>query len=234
MDDRILIADGDGSGGDGLAEPLRLAGYQVVRVASGREALREASALRPKLLVLGWQQPDLGGLEVLRRLRGDPLTARMPVLMTAAHTEEVDRVAAFLAGADDFVTPPCSPRETVLRIQAILRRIAGAGRDEREGAVRVGRLRVDRDAHRVEVGGREVPLTALEFRLLVTLMDRRDRVQGREVLLQDAWAMTADVTTRTVDTHIRRLRQKLGEAGALVETVRGVGYRFAGPLPEEG
>jgi two-component system phosphate regulon response regulator PhoB len=150
--------------------------------------------------------------------------------MLTAKGEEVDRVVGFELGADDYVVKPFSARELLLRIQAILRR--AQAEPEARPLLEFGRLRVDREAHRVWVDGDEVELTALEFKLLVTLHDRRNRVQTRTVLLDDVWDIQADVTTRTVDTHVKRLRAKLGAAGDYVETVRGVGYRFV-RSPEE-
>ncbi len=228
MDSRIIIADPDDDLRLELSETLRLVGYDCRAIADGRELLRLVPAWRPRLVILELQLADLGGIEVVRRLKEDPLTDRVALVMTAHQAEEVDRVVAFTLGVDDFVLKPFSLREMALRCQAILRRVDRAAHDEHLGPMSFAELRVDRDAHRVWVTGQEVGLTHLEFRLLVTLMTRRDRVQSRDRLLQDVWGVTADVTTRTVDTHIRRLRRKLGPAGRYVETVRGVGYRFVG------
>ncbi len=226
MDPRILIADEDEPARRALAGELRLAGFEIRFVESGRDVLRTVPTWRPRLVLLELHLSDLGGLEVVRRLKKDPLTAQAPLVMMAHRAEEVDRVQAFTAGVDDFVSKPLRVREVALRCRAILRRVDGGSRREREAELESGVLRVDPGAHRVHVAGREVHLTHLELRLLTTLMRRHERVQSRERLLQDVWSMTADVTTRTVDTHIRRLRRKLGEAGRYVETVRGVGYRF--------
>jgi two-component system phosphate regulon response regulator PhoB len=164
-------------------------------------------------------------------LKEGATTKSIPVLMVTARGEEIDRVVGFEIGADDYVTKPFSVRELLLRVQAVLRR----GRPEPESAdaiVDFGRLRIDRGAHRVWVDAQEIELTALEFKLLVTLYDRRNRVQTRSALLDDVWGIQADITTRTVDTHVKRLREKLEAARDYVETVRGVGYRFVG-TPEE-
>jgi two-component system phosphate regulon response regulator PhoB len=150
--------------------------------------------------------------------------------MLTARGEEIDRVVGFELGADDYVVKPFSMRELSLRIQAILRR--GKAPVESEASIEFGVLRIDREAHRVWVEAAEIELTALEFRLLVTLYDRRNRVQSRSALLDDVWGIQADITTRTVDTHVKRLREKLEAARDYVETVRGVGYRFVG-TPEE-
>ena len=146
-------------------------------------------------------------------------------MMLTAKGEEIDRVVGFELGADDYVVKPFSVRELVLRVQAVLRR--ASAEEQPQAIVEFGVLRIDRDAHRAWVDGKEVELTALEFKLLVMLYDRRNRVQTREALLQDVWGIDADMTTRTVDTHVKRLREKLGPAGEYIETVRGVGYRFA-------
>ena len=169
--------------------------------------------------------PDVSGTEVCKELKQDPTTRDAQVMMLTAKGEEIDRIIGFELGADDYVVKPFSVRELLLRITAILRR-ASSEIDTRAN-IDFGVLRVDREAHRVWVEGRELELTALEFKLLVTLHDRRNRVQSRDALLSDVWGIQAEITTRTVDTHVKRLREKLGVAGDYVQTVRGVGYRFA-------
>jgi len=202
---------------------FRQAGFEVWSTMSGREGLRMAAAKSPDLVLLDLMLPDLQGTEVCRQLKADPKTRAVPVIMMTARGEEVDRVVGFELGADDYVTKPFSVRELVLRARAVIRRSdAPAATDP----VRSGPLLIDAKAHRVHVDGREVVLTALEFRLLTTLVERRERVQTRDTLLSDVWGLNLNVETRTIDTHIKRLREKLGSAGALVETVRGVGYRF--------
>ena len=223
---RVLVVDPDETSAALLLEALRGAGHAASRHPGDGHVLAAILQDRPALLVLELRLPSLSGLEVLRRLRADPQGEGLPVLMVAADAEEVDRVAAFLLGVDDFVAKPFSPREVVLRCGAILRRAQRAQDQEGRAVLEVGPVWVDRTAHRVRVSGREVRLTHLEFRLLVTLVTRLDRVQSRETLLSDVWGMRSDVSTRTVDTHVRRLRQKLGGAAAHLETVRGVGYRF--------
>jgi two-component system phosphate regulon response regulator PhoB len=175
--------------------------------------------------------PDIPGTEICRKLRADPALAGLRVVMLTARGEEIDRVVGFELGADDYVVKPFSVRELVLRIGAVLRRAAAP--DDEERPVVAGRLTLDRPRHRVTVDGAEVALTALEFKLLATLLGRRGRVQSRERLLEDVWEMNPDITTRTVDTHIKRLREKLGAAGDYVETVRGVGYRFTDAVGPE-
>ena len=203
---------------------FRQAGFEVYTATSGREGLRIAAARGPDLVLLDLMLPDLQGVEVCRLLKADPKTRTTPVIILTARGEEVDRVVGFEIGADDYVTKPFSVRELVLRVRAVLRR--GETTERPAEVMKLGQLTIDSEAHRVHVEGREVLLTALEFRLLRTLVHRRDRVQTRETLLNDVWGLNLNVETRTIDTHIKRLREKLGKAGSLIETVRGVGYRF--------
>jgi two-component system, OmpR family, phosphate regulon response regulator PhoB len=200
-------------------------GHKVSTAASGAEGLRLAREKKPDLVLLDLMLPDLHGTEVCKAIRAETSLADTKVIILTAKGEEIDRVVGFEIGADDYVVKPFSVRELVLRIDAILRR--------RESVpvpgkfLEFGCLKIDREAHRVWVESAELELTALEFRLLVTLHDRKNRVQSRAALLNDVWGIEADITTRTVDTHVKRLREKLGAAGDYVETVRGVGYRFA-------
>ena len=204
---------------------LAQAGYVVDTADNGEEGLSKARRGVPDLIVLDVMLPDLPGTEVCRRLRAEPSLAETPVLMLTAKSEEVDRVVGFEIGADDYVTKPFSPRELTLRVQAILRR-SGAPREEHD-VLEHGTLRIDRDRHRCWVLDEPVALTAKEFRLLSSLMSRAGRVMTRDSLLDEVWGSDITVTTRTIDTHLKRLREKLGDAGDLIETVRGVGYRFA-------
>jgi two-component system, OmpR family, phosphate regulon response regulator PhoB len=213
---------------------LEREGYSTRLATSGREALDLATVEpKPELILLDLMLPDLTGTEVCRRLKNDPRTRDIPVIMVTARGHEIDRVVGFEVGADDYVVKPYSVRELLLRIRAVLRRTLDAEAERPDAATRVGKLRIDVAAHRAWVVEEEVTLTALEFKLLHILMRRRGRVQSREQLLNDVWGITADVTTRTVDTHVKRLRQKLGDAGVYVETLRGVGYRFT-DAPLEG
>jgi two-component system phosphate regulon response regulator PhoB len=201
---------------------LEREGYQTRSSLTGRGGLELAEQDPvPDAVVLDLMLPDISGIEVCRQLRVNKRTQHVPL---TAKGEEIDRVVGFEVGADDYVVKPFSVREVMLRVRALLRR---QQRDEPEGSeVAFGRLRLDSGGHRAWVDDQEAVLTALEFRLLTTLLTRRGRVQTRERLLQDVWGIEADVTTRTVDTHVKRLRQKLGEAGEYIETLRGVGYRF--------
>jgi two-component system phosphate regulon response regulator PhoB len=209
-----------------IAINLRKAGYRVLEAERGDEALRLAKEQMPALIVLDLMLPDLSGREVCRQLRAQAETKHTPVLMLTARNEEIDRVKGFMAGADDYVTKPFSVRELVLRVRAILRR-APTENVTVSHLLDFGTLRVDTSEHRAFVEEREILLTATEFRLLVTLADRAGQVQSRGRLLQDVWEAPPDLNTRTVDTHVKRLREKLGVASDRIETVRGVGYRFS-------
>jgi two-component system, OmpR family, phosphate regulon response regulator PhoB len=222
---RMLVVDDETAIRRALAVNLSARGYEVDSAATGEEALRLAADHRPDLVLLDLMLPDVAGTEVCRILKQDALTREIAVLMLTAKGEEVDRVVGFELGADDYVVKPFSVRELLLRIDAILRRVQGE--KPIEAHTEFGCLRIDRAAHRAFVANAEVELTALEFKLLLTLFERKNRVQSRAALLDDVWGVIADITTRTVDTHVKRLRQKLGPAGDYVETVRGVGYRFA-------
>jgi two-component system phosphate regulon response regulator PhoB len=229
---RILVVEDEKDLQDVLAYNLRQAGHDPVIVGTGHEALARVAGEPPDLVLLDLMLPDISGTDVCRALKSDPATRQIPVVMLTAKGEEIDRVVGFELGADDYVVKPYSMRELTLRLQRILQRHS-APADAGGGLTTFGRLRVDREGHRVWVDNQEVALTALELRLLCTLYDRRGRVQSRAVLLDEVWRMSSDVNTRTVDTHVKRLREKLGEAGAYLETVRGVGYRFTGGLPDE-
>jgi two-component system phosphate regulon response regulator PhoB len=211
-----------------LAEVLRFnlekTGFAVEVLARGDTALEAIRRRAPDLVLLDLMLPGLDGLELTRILKREPATARIPLVMLTARTEEVDRIVGLELGADDYIAKPFSPREVILRVRAVLRR----GEEAPGGpeALAAGAIRLDGEAHRAEVRGREVPLTATEFRLLKLLLERRGRVQTRARLLADVWGYAEDVDSRTVDTHVRRLRRKLGSEAARIETVIGVGYRL--------
>ncbi len=223
---RILIVEDETDILHTLDYNLRQAGHEVHTATRGQEGLAAARRWRPDLILLDLMLPDVPGTEVCKAIRQDPQVKDVAVVMLTARSEEVDRVVGFELGADDYVAKPFSVRELLLRVQAILRRREPPPQAE-EGPIEFGVLRVDRASHRAWVEGVEVELTALEFKLLVTLFDRKDRVQSRATLLADVWEMRGGVETRTVDTHVKRLREKLGAARDYIETVRGAGYRFA-------
>jgi len=229
---RILVIEDERDLQQILAYNLRKEGHEVLQALDGAEGLRTARGQKPDLVLLDLMLPDLPGTEVCKALKADPSTRDIPVLMLTAKGEEIDRVLGFELGAEDYVVKPFSVRELLLRVQAILRRLHGAKSAEPEDAITFGRLRIDNAAHRTWVDGQEVQLTSIEFRLLGMLYERRNRVQTRASLLEDVWGLQADTETRTVDTHVKRLREKLGTAEAYIETVRGVGYRFAA-TPDE-
>ena len=227
MSERILIVEDEPDLRDMLEFNLQQAGFEVMSTASGQEAVSLALATPPDVVLLDLMLPDLSGTEVCRRLRSEEATRDVGIIMVTARAEEVDRVVGFELGADDYVVKPFSVRELVLRVRSLLRRQAPPSSPT--SRLEIENLRVDPSAHRVWVDGEEVGLTALEFRLLHTLVQRRGNVQTRERLLEDVWDMDGNITTRTVDTHVKRLREKLRGAAGLVETVRGVGYRLRGP-----
>lgn len=208
---------------------LRQAGLQPLVAETGEAAYEQLSRVRPDLVLLDLMLPDISGMEICRKLKADPATKAIPVVMLTAKGEEIDRVVGFELGVDDYISKPFSMRELVLRVKAILRRTEQASpatRAPERTRTTVGPIRIDPEAHRAYVEGNEVTLTALEFRLLARLMERVGRVQTREQLLEDVWGVTSEIETRTVDTHVNRLRDKLGSARELLETVRGVGYRL--------
>ncbi|HEX4381519.1 MAG TPA: response regulator transcription factor [Myxococcales bacterium] len=207
---------------------LRAAGFDVQVAQNGADALIAASERTLDLVLLDLMLPDLPGTEVCRKLKASPRTRGIPVIMVTARGEEVDRVVGFELGADDFVTKPFSMRELLLRVKAVLRRGPG-GNDAEQPRTAVGEVRIDLDSHRAYVGGAEVDLTALEFKLLHNFMARAGRLQTRETLLRDVWGISSNLQTRTVDTHVKRLREKLGDGREMIETVRGAGYRMVDP-----
>ncbi|HEY6005136.1 MAG TPA: response regulator [Anaeromyxobacter sp.] len=207
---------------------LRAAGFETLLAATGDEALSLLRRRVPDIVVLDLMLPDIPGTEVCRQLKADPRTRPVPVVMLTAKGDEVDRIVGFELGADDYVTKPFSVRELVLRLRSVLRR-AGRGAATERMPESFGPIRIDVDAHRCFADGAEVELTALEFKLLTTFMARLGRVQSREQLLEDVWEMSPDIETRTVDTHVKRLREKLGSGRDLLQTVRGIGYRLVDP-----
>ncbi|WP_242346135.1 response regulator [Anaeromyxobacter terrae] len=207
---------------------LRAAGFETLLATTGEQALVQLRRRVPDIILLDLMLPDVSGTELCRQIKADPRTRNVPVVILTAKGDELDRVVGFEVGADDYVTKPFSVRELVLRLKAVARR-AGGGRSAERPPETVGPIRIDVDAHRAFVDGAEVQLTPLEFRLLTTFMARLGRVQSREQLLEDVWEMSSEVETRTVDTHVKRLREKLGSGRDLLETVRGIGYRLIDP-----
>jgi two-component system phosphate regulon response regulator PhoB len=218
---KILIIEDESDVADLLTLNLRKAGFKTSTAADGASGLQKARDASSDLIILDLMLPKMSGLEVCKILKSDAATSHTPILMLTAKAEEIDRIVGLEFGADDYVTKPFSPREVVLRIRAILRR--GETADE---SLKSGPISIDPARHQVRVNGKPVHLTSLEFKLLRTLMQRRGRVQDRDRLLNEVWGYEAVIDTRTVDTHVRRLREKLGKAGDAIETVRGFGYRL--------
>ena len=227
---RVLVVEDEADLREVLDYNLTKEGHRVTLVSTGADGLRAAREQQPDLILLDLMLPDTTGTAVCKTLKKDAATRDIRVIMVTAKGEEIDRVVGFELGADDYVVKPFSVRELLLRVNAVLRRKDAPTTD----FVEFGELRIDPGAHRAWVAGVEVALTTLEFKLLVTLYERKNRVQTRSVLLSDIWGIEADITTRTVDTHVKRLREKLKAVGRYIETVRGVGYRFTESPSEEG
>ena len=224
---KILVADDEVDVLNLVALNLKNAGYSVLKADDGPAALEAARASLPALIVLDLMLPGMPGLEVCKLLKGDPATKQIPIIMLTAKAEEVDRIVGLELGADDYVTKPFSPRELVLRVKSLIRRTDSSA--PMENLIKFRDIQVDRSRFEVLVKGRPLDLTATEFKLLALLIERRGRVQSRDTLLNDVWGYENIIDTRTVDTHIRRLREKLGKASDCIETVRGFGYRIAEP-----
>ena len=219
---RVLVIEDEPDLREVLDYNLSKEGHRVTLVPTGAEGLRLAREHPPELILLDLMLPDMSGTSVCKALKKDHATRDISVIMVTAKGEEIDRIVGLELGVDDYVVKPFSVRELLLRVAAVLRRKDAPTAD----VVEFGDLRVDPGAHRAWVGPEEITLTSLEFKLLVTLLERKNRVQTRSVLLNDIWGIEADITTRTVDTHVKRLREKLKDVGRYIETVRGVGYRF--------
>ena len=223
---QILLVEDDPDIRGMIAANLNAAGFRVAQAADGLQAYECASANPPDLVLLDLMLPKLSGNEVCKLLKANAATARIPIVMLTARADEIDRVLGFELGVDDYITKPFSPRELVLRIRAVLRRST----KERQGAgkLEAGGIVVDPLRREVRVRGEQISVTAMEFKLLRVLMENAGAVQTREALLKDVWNYQTDMDTRTVDTHIRRLREKLGPAADCIKTLRGSGYSFHG------
>src|SRR2546428_9307211 len=220
---RILIIEDERDVVDLLTLSLRKAGFTISTATDGAAGLQKARSEKPAFVILDLMLPRMPGLEICKILKSDPATRQIPIMMLTAKAEEIDRIVGLEFGADDYVTKPFSPREVVLRIRAIMRRGETKQDDERLTA---GPITVDPARYEVCVSGKRITLTSLEFKLLRTLMQRRGRVQAPDRLLNDVWGYESVIDTRTVDTHVRRLRKKLGKAADAIESVRGFGYRL--------
>jgi two-component system phosphate regulon response regulator PhoB len=226
---RILIIEDEQDVVDLVTLHLRKAGFEVSTAIDGAAGLRKAREESPALIILDLMLPRMPGLEICKVLKTDVSTRQIPIIMLTAKAEEIDRIVGLEFGADDYVTKPFSPRELVLRVNAILRR--GKGDASEEKRISIGSITLDPARHQVDVAGRPVRLTSVEFKLLSMLMRRQGRVQERDRLLNEVWGYESVIDTRTVDTHVRRLRKKLGKAANSIETVRGFGYRIRESKP---
>ncbi|HCU24909.1 MAG TPA: DNA-binding response regulator [Deltaproteobacteria bacterium] len=223
---KILVIEDDPDIQQLLSHHFQQAGYRVEASGNGAEGLKKAREKKPDMIVLDLMLPGIDGLEVCRALKNETETKGIPVLMLSAKSEEIDKVVGFELGADDYLSKPFSPRELLLRVKAVLRRTRKAEPGAVDQPIRFGELEIDPARHKVSVVGKPIELTAIEFKLLNYLLETKGRVQTRDTLLDKVWGYDAFVTTRTVDTHVKRLREKLGPLESYIETVRGIGYRF--------
>lgn len=225
MPTKILLIEDEPDIRKTLEYNISREGYDVISTSSLKEARDHLNSTSFSLVLLDLMLPDGSGLDLCREVKSDSEKMHIPIIILTAKDDEVDKVVGFELGADDYVTKPFSVRELILRIKAILKR--EVKKQSLEVHRQFGDLIIDSESHEVSLNGKNITLTALEFKLLSQLVDRRGRVQSRDQLLSDVWGYSADVTTRTVDTHIKRLREKLGSMGKYVQTIRGVGYKFS-------
>ena len=224
---RILVVDDEPDAIELIRFNLKASGYEVLTAEDGEEALAKARKFSPDMILLDVMLPEIDGLEVCKILRRDPATASLPIIMLTAKASEIDRVLGLEFGADDYVTKPFSPRELMLRVRNLLKRKESSKEEVERFQVRD--IELDVSKYEVKIMGQPIDLTPTEFKLLQILMERKGRVQSRDRLLQDVWGYDQLIDTRTVDTHVRRLREKMGEAADYVTTVRGVDYRLMEP-----
>ena len=224
---RILVVDDEPDAIELIRFNLKASGYEVLTAEDGEEALAKARKFSPDMILLDVMLPEIDGLEVCKILRRDPATASLPIIMLTAKASEIDRVLGLEFGADDYVTKPFSPRELMLRVRNLLKRKESSKEEVERFQVRD--IELDVSKYEVKIMGQPIDLTPTEFKLLQIFMERKGRVQSRDRLLQDVWGYDQLIDTRTVDTHVRRLREKMGEAADYVTTVRGVGYRLMEP-----
>ena len=226
MTQKILVVEDEKDIRDLVQLHLEKAGFKTALARDGQEAFRKIKESTPDLIVLDLMLPEMDGKELARLLKAREETQDIPIVMLTAKTEEVDRIVGFELGADDYIPKPFSPRELVLRIQAVLKRIQQRKESTALGRVRIGDLEIDESNFEVRLKGKPVELTKIEFLLLVELLKARGRLKTREALLEKVWGFDSYGDSRTIDTHLSRLRQKLGKMGERIETVRGMGYRF--------
>jgi len=227
MSSQVLIIEDEPDIRKTIDYNLTKESFTVVQAGSIEEGEKALASNQIDVIILDLMLPDGSGLTLCRDIKSDDKTKHIPIIILTAKTEEVDRVVGFELGADDYVTKPFSVRELILRVKAILKRVPTSNNNSEDDEYSFGELTLNFEAHQAYISGNEISLTALEFRLLKHLIDRKGRVQTRDQLLEDVWGYSSDVTTRTVDTHIKRLREKLGSVGNHIQTIRGVGYRFS-------
>ncbi|HLP07594.1 MAG TPA: response regulator transcription factor [Opitutaceae bacterium] len=225
---RILIVDDEPDVTELVGYQLRAKGYSIEALNNPTQSIAKIRSFQPDLVILDVMMPDISGIQICRMLRADPKTKDVPVVFLTARAEEADRVLGLEVGGDDYICKPFSSKELLLRIQGLLRRSV-ALEEDRPKRLEIGSIVLDNERHEATVNGLPIELTATEFRLLRLLMERKGRVQTREHLLLNVWNYETEIETRTVDTHIRRLREKLGDQADLIETLRGVGYRMIDP-----
>lgn len=230
---RVLVVDDEPDVTALVAYHLKARGYDVQTVNDPHSSVGTARSFGPDLIILDVMMPGLSGIQICRILRADRQLKDVPIVFLTARAEEGDRIEGLETGADDYICKPFNTKELSLRVQSVLRRAAPGAASAQPSTLCAGGITLDIDRHEVRVHGSPVDLTATEFRLLQLLMERRGRVQSREQLLISVWNYDAEIETRTVDTHVRRLREKLGTEAEWIETIRGVGYRIAErPLPQ--
>jgi two-component system phosphate regulon response regulator PhoB len=226
---RIVVVEDEPDIADFLRDALRKEGYRASVAGNAQQALEAIRQEPVDLVILDLMLPDMSGLEVLKQLKRYDETSSVRVIVVSARSEELDRVLAFEFGADDYVTKPFSPRELMLRVKAVLQRSPSLEEPSESNVVEAGPIQIDTEMHEAKVHGRPIQLTLTEFRLLAELVRASGRVRSREALLSEVWGYDSEVMSRTVDTHIRRLRNKLGKAASWLDTVRGIGYRIQDP-----
>ena len=221
----ILVVEDEPDTAELLEFHLENAGYKVTITEDGYQALKKIHKLRPDLLILDLMIPEIDGFEVCRLIRKDPANESLPVMMCTAKSDETSKIQGLDFGADDYVTKPFSPREVVLRVKNLLKRSDSVNRTDIE-RLSIGKITIDKNSYEVSVEGELLELTATEYKLLILLIERKGRVQSRDILLRDVWGYESNIDTRTVDTHVQRLRTKLNGASDNIVTVRGFGYKF--------
>ncbi len=228
----VLVVDDERDVTDLVAYHLRAKGLRVATLNDPNQIMGVARTFQPDLVILDVMMPELNGTQICRMLRADPVLKHTPIFFLSARADEPSRVTGLEAGADDFICKPFSIKELVLKVTSVLRRIASTSSQSTTSVISVGRINLDSGKHTVEVCGLPIELTATEFKLLQVLMERKGRVLSREYLLTNVWNYENEIETRTVDTHVRRLREKLASEAVLIETVRGVGYRMMERPPD--